>query len=101
MSKTTFSSKSTNLTTATTAATTTSATTGTNPGGSTHLPATKHVHHTQNHTDLDNISRYRESPSWMGPYYVPERVKDREGHQRRIGEVIKGVEGVLGKSSSH
>ncbi|KAE8352297.1 hypothetical protein BDV28DRAFT_4415 [Aspergillus coremiiformis] len=49
-----------------------------------------------NRPDGDNLSRYRESPSWMEPYYVPERMKDREGHRRRIGEVIKGVEGTLG-----
>ncbi|KAE8155049.1 hypothetical protein BDV25DRAFT_146898 [Aspergillus avenaceus] len=46
--------------------------------------------------DPDTMSRYRECPSWMDPYYVNERLKDREGHRRRIGDVIKDVEGVLG-----
>ncbi|KAB8073053.1 hypothetical protein BDV29DRAFT_176194 [Aspergillus leporis] len=91
MSKTTFSSKSTNLTTATTAATTTTTTTRTNTGGSTNPQSTNQAQH----TEIKNITRYRESPSWIEPYYVHERVKDREDHRRRIREVIKGVEGAF------
>ncbi|KAB8256680.1 hypothetical protein BDV32DRAFT_128702 [Aspergillus pseudonomiae] len=82
MSKTTSSTKS-NPTAATTVATGSTSTTSTS-------------YQTGNHVELDNISRYWESPSWMEPYYATERMKDREGHRRRIGEVIKGVEGILG-----
>ncbi|KAE8398988.1 hypothetical protein BDV37DRAFT_287984 [Aspergillus pseudonomiae] len=86
MSKTTSSTKS-NPTAATTVATgSTSTTQSTSTSDQT----------TWNHAEWDNISRYRESPSWMEPYYAAERMKDREGHRRRIGEMVKGVEGILG-----
>ncbi|KAB8209272.1 hypothetical protein BDV34DRAFT_188821 [Aspergillus parasiticus] len=86
MSKTTSSTKSTPITT-------TTVTTETTPN----TKSTSTLYQTpRNYTELDNISRYRESPSWMEPYYAAERMKDREGHRRRIGEVIKGVEGILG-----
>ncbi|RAQ50981.1 hypothetical protein AFGD_003528 [Aspergillus flavus] len=90
MSKTTSSSTKSNPTTTTTA--TTAATGTTSP-----TKSTSTTYQTPwNHTELDNISRYRESPSWMEPYYATERMKDREGHRRRIGDIIKGVEGILG-----
>ncbi|KAK6819257.1 hypothetical protein RU639_008107 [Aspergillus parasiticus] len=87
MSKTTSSSTKSNPTTTTTAPTETTPNT---------KPTSTPYQTPQNHTELDNISRFRESPSWMEPYYATERMKDREGHQRRIGDVIKGVEGILG-----
>ncbi|OGM44757.1 hypothetical protein ABOM_007347 [Aspergillus bombycis] len=87
MSKTTSYSTKSNPTAATTVATGTTSIT---------QPMSTSDQTTRNHAELDNISRYRESPSWMEPYYAAERMKDREGHRRRIGDVIKGVEGILG-----
>ncbi|KAE8143767.1 hypothetical protein BDV38DRAFT_276843 [Aspergillus pseudotamarii] len=87
MSKTTSSSTKSNPTTATTIVT-----------GSTPNTESSNTSYqtTRDYAQLDNISRYRESPSWMEPYYATERMKDREGHRRRIGDVIQGVEDILG-----
>ncbi|KAE8341915.1 hypothetical protein BDV24DRAFT_131088 [Aspergillus arachidicola] len=86
-------SKTTSSSTKSTPTTTTTAPTETTPN--TKPPSTSYQT-PRSHSELDNISRYRESPSWTEPYYATERMKDREGHRRRIGDVIKGVEGILG-----
>ncbi|KAB8225796.1 hypothetical protein BDV33DRAFT_198207 [Aspergillus novoparasiticus] len=86
-------SKTTSSSTESTPITTTTVTTETTPN----TKSTSTPYQTpRSHAELDNMSRYRESPSWMEPYYATERMKDREGHRRRIGDVIKGVEGILG-----
>ncbi|KAB8237161.1 uncharacterized protein BDW43DRAFT_201826 [Aspergillus alliaceus] len=91
MSKTTASSSKTSRTT-----TTTAIATGTTPNTE---PTNAIPQNARSHAELDNISRYRESPSWTEPYYVHERMNDREGHRARIKDVIKGIEGVLGLDS--
>ncbi|KAE8381921.1 hypothetical protein BDV26DRAFT_288897 [Aspergillus bertholletiae] len=87
MSKTTSTSAKSNSTTATTVAT------GSTPNTE---PTNPPYQTLRNQAELDSISRFRESPPWMEPYYATERIKDREGHRRRIGDVVKGVEGILG-----
>ncbi|KAE8164588.1 hypothetical protein BDV40DRAFT_298389 [Aspergillus tamarii] len=86
MSKTTSSSTKSNPTTATTVVT------GSTPNTESSRTSSQT---TRNYAELDNISRYRESPSWMEPYYATERMKDREDHRKRIRDVIQGVEDSL------